>query len=646
MNTYAQNKSIIEINGCLAGKILRVDLGERRVWTQCTAPYACRTLGGRGVHSLIMLEEIPPGTAWNDPENLLCMGPGSLVGTMAPAACRVDISSINVFTGGKGSANVGGFWGAELKYAGYDHLIISGKADSPVYLLIEDDRVQIIDAAHLWGKDTDQTEDLLRRELGDEHFKFALIGPAGENLIRGSAIIIDSARAAGGSGVGCVMGDKKLKAVAVRGRGALEVADRAGFMAAVDRCYAQVEANRNIVMSMRQSLTERMTDMNFEGWNSIMVVRNGQDDFWPLERRQRLMNRKDGVPTMRRGVRACPTCPAGCSAYMEIPYGPWEGMKGEGFWINTVMSASRFDLAQPDAVVAFWLRCNQLGLDTDYVASSLAWLIECYDRGIIGPDQTDGLELKFADGRVLLSLIEMLVERRGIGGLVADGAREAARTLGPEAEYLLIHVKGQPSIEPFRIPLGWGIGVATSPVAGRHLRGTTRGPVHSGPPGLDFNIADIRNQARANYWQSRTKELEDNLGICVYVGTWSGAHSLTPANFTELVNTGMGLSLSESDLMNRYARVGRYLEKAFNDLFTELGPEDDLPPERFQKEAVKSGPYAGHLARREDYVSMRDELYKLWDLDPLTGFLRRSVLMKLGLEDLVQMLEKVNKLAE
>lgn len=634
-----------QIKGCLAGKILRVDLSTGRVWTEETAPAAGKTLGGRGLNSMAMIREIPPGTRWRDPENLLCFAPGTLVGTPAPGACRVDVSTINVFSGGKGSANAGGFWGAELKCAGYDQVIVRGKSPKPVYLYIEDDRVEIRDAASLWGKTTWETEETLRREIGDERIECALIGPAGENLVRGSAVMIDTARAAGGSGVGCVMGDKRLKAVVVRGRGGIAVHDPAAFFGAVDRCLSQFDQNRAAVLSMRQSLTERMTDMDFEGWSSLMVVRNGQDDHWPLERRQLLMNRRDGVPTMRRSVRACYTCPAGCSAYMEIDHGPYRGMRGEGFWINTVMSASRFDLADPGAVVAFWLRSNELGLDTDYVASGLAWIIECFEEGLITKADTGGLELRFADGEVLLELMEMMVARRAIGDLLADGMLEAARRIGGRAEYLLSHLKGQPSIEPFRIPKGWGFGVAASPVAGRHLRGTTRGPVHSGPKGLDFTVADYRNQAKAGFWQARTKELEDILGICVYTGTWSGAHSLTPANYTELVNAGMGLDLSEEDLMDHFACIGRNLEKGFNALHTALDREDDLPPKRFREEPVRSGPYQGLRADEGEYRKMLDEYYELWGWDRRTGLQTRAELERLGLGELADRLEAVGKLA-
>ena len=190
------NRSI-KTNSCLAGQILRVDLFTQKISTEATNKYAEMTLGGRGVNSLIMINEIKPGTQWYDPDNLLCFGVGSLVGTLAPGACRVDVSTINAFSGGKGSANVGGFWGAELKYAGYDHIIISGKSKKPVYLYINDEHVELRAAEFLWGKTTFESEDLLRRQIGDDNIKIALIGPAGENLVRGSAIMIDTARAAG-----------------------------------------------------------------------------------------------------------------------------------------------------------------------------------------------------------------------------------------------------------------------------------------------------------------------------------------------------------------------------------------------------------------------------------------------------------------
>jgi aldehyde:ferredoxin oxidoreductase len=201
-------------------------------------------------------------------------------------------------------------------------------------------------------------------------------------------------------------------------------------------------------------------------------------------------------------------------------------------------------------------------------------------------------------------------------------------------------VKGQPSIEPFRIPKGWALGVCTSPVAGRHLRGVTRGPAHSGPNDVDFDIIHDRNQARSVVWQGKTKELEDNLGICSYVGTWSGAHFLTLANFAELVRTGLGLPVTEEDLTEHYAVVGRNLEKAFNALHTHFTREDDLPPQRFRWEEVKTGSYRGFKADEAQFSSMLDEYYQLWGWNPKTGIQTREGLEKIGLEDVAEKLAR------
>ena len=633
-----------KIGGALAGKILRVDLTTGRTWTENSEPYAARTLGGRGTNSLILIQEIEPGTRWNDGGNLLCFGAGSLVGTAAPGACRTDISTINVFSGGKGSANVGGSWGAELKYAGFDHIIIRGKAERPVYLYVTDSRAEVRDAAWLWGKTTSETENLLRQELGDERIEIAAIGPAGENRVRGSAVLIDTAKAAGGSGVGCVMGDKKLKAVVVRGHGKIDVFDSLGFMEAVAKTHRQCEANRAKVQSMRQSGAARFENLDFEGWETCMVIRNGQDDYWEREKRARLMNPEAGVPSMRRKVRACFSCPTGCMPFMEKARGKYEEMKGEGFWINALWSVARFDISDPETAVAFWLLANEWGLDTDYAAAGLAWVFECYERGFIDQKDTDGLILEWGNGEALIGLMRKLVYREGIGNLLADGMVEAAQKIGHGSEYFLAHLKGQPSIEPFRIPKGWGLGVATSPVAGRHLRGAIRGPIHSGPGGDDYDIVHYSNQAKAVVWQAKTKELEDNLGICNYVGTWSGAHFLTPGNYAELVRTGLGLIVTEQDLMELYAPVGRNLEKAFNTLHTNLSREDDLPPQRFRQEGIKTGPYKGFKADEEQYNAMLDEFYELWGWDKKTGMQTREGLEKIGLKDVADRLAQKGKI--
>lgn len=636
----------INIRGCLAGKILWVDLSRKKIWGEPSQEYANFTLGGRGVNTLIMIRKIKVGTKWYDPENLLCFGVGSLVGTMAPGACRVDISTINVFNGGKGSANVGGFWGAELKYAGYDHLIITGKSEKPVYLYINDSVVEIKDAQELWGKDVFETEFELRKIINDKDIKIAAIGPAGENLVKGSAVIIDTAKAAGGSGVGCVMGDKKLKAIVVRGHGKIEVANPDQFMTAVAECHKKCLNQENITL-MRKAPLNLYANPDWEGWDTNIVTKNGQDDHWEYDKRIRLMNPKTGVPSMIKKVRACYLCPTGCMPFMEISEGEYQGTKGEGFWINTIMGhACRSDISEPDAVVKSWILTNKLGLDGDFSASVISWVFELYEKGIISREDSDGLELNWGNSKSFLLMLKKLAYREGLGDLLAEGVFEAAKKIGKNSTYYLIQVKGQPSIEPFRVPKGWALAVATSPVAGRHLRGATMGSKRYGPkprPG-NFNVTDYKNQAYGVYWQGKTKEIEDNLGICNYVGTWSGANFLDISDFVKLINTGMGLNLNEKDLMDYYAPIGRNLEKAFNTLHTDLSREDDLPPKRFLREEVKSGPFKGSKIDINSYNKMLDEFYQLWEWDKKTGLQTRSGLLKLGLEEIAELLARQGKL--
>jgi len=637
-----------DIKGCLAGKVLRIDLSNKKIWTEETKSYAEKTLGGRGINSLIMINEIEPKVKWYDPENLLCFGVGSLVGTMTPGACRVDISTINVFSGGKGSANVGGFWGPELKYAGFDNLIIVGKSKKPVYLYISDNNVEIRDASSIWGKDIYETENILRKEIRDEHIKIACIGPAGENRVRGSAIMIDTAKAAGGSGVGCVMGDKGLKAIVVRGHGKIAVAEPEKFMKTVAKCYQKCKKEPNAEM-MRKSAMNLYSNPEWENWNTNIVIKNGQDDQWEKEKRIRLMNPTTGVPSMQKGARACYLCPIGCMPFMEINKGKYKGDKGEGFWINTIMGhACRFDISDPESVVESWLLTNRLGLDGDYVAAGLSWVFELYEKGIITKKDTDGLELDWGNSEALIKMIKKLAYREGIGNLLADGMVKAAQKIGHNSEYYLIQVKGQPSIEPFRIPKGWALAVSTSPVAGRHLRGATMGSNRYGPkprPG-NFGVTNYQNQANGVVWQGKTKELEDNLGICNYVGTWTGANFLTITDFTELINAGMGLNLNEEELMEHFAAIGRNLEKAFTTLHTNMSREDDFPPKRFREEEVKSGPYKGFKIEENKYNKMLDEFYELWGWDKKTGMQTRTGLEKLGLKSIAEKLAKQDKLAD
>lgn len=631
------------LRGGLAGRILRVDLSHGSIWSEETAKYAERWIGGRAINSYILFNEVDPGTRWFDPENLLVFGAGALVGTSL-GANRMSVDTKNVFNNGKGSANVGGHFAAELKYAGFDHIVISGRAKAPVYLWISDGKAELRDARDLWGKTTFETEATLQREFGDRGVRVACIGPAGERLVRGSLILVDRAKAAGGSGVGCVMGNKNLKAVAVRGHGSIRVADPQAFLDATNLALRKVKASPTSERISKETLAGTYySDPGSPSWDLLFVVRNGQDDYWGIEQRKRMMDPHSGVPGYRKKVLACFNCPIGCMPYSEVNEGRYKGTKGEGFWVNTLMSASMLDIAEPDAMLKAWLLMNELGLDADFTAGMIAWAFECYQRGLLTQTEADGLQLEWGNSEALMAMIERLAYRQGIGDVLAEGPIDAPKKLGKGSEYYAIHMKGQPSVEPFRIPKGWALAVATSPVAGRHLRGATLGSGRFGPKGASFKPHVYEDQAKYVYWQGLTKEIEDLTGICVYVGTWSGAHALEVSDYVALVNSAMGLNISEEDLM-RIGKQSRNLEKAFNTLHTNMGRKDDLPPRRYMDEPVKSGPYKGYGCGRKRWEELLDEFYELHSWDKETGLQTRSCLTELSMHDIAERLDEAGRL--
>ena len=632
------------ISNGLAGQILRVNLNRRNISTEDTNKYAERFIGGRMINSFILLNEMLPHTKWSDADNMLIFGVGSLVGTLAPSACRVSIDTKNVFNNGKGSANFGGHFGAELKYAGFDHIVITGKSETPVYLWIHDNEVEIKDAAPIWGKTTYETETILRRELGDQGIQVASIGPAGENLVRGSCLYTNPGKVAGGSGVGCVMGSKKLKAIAVRGHKSVKVAEPERFMRSVNKALAKIEASP-ATPKRRQGSLVAVYYPESPAWDLAGPTRNGQDEYWPLERRVKLAGKESGVPSFKKRMLSCIGCPIGCMPYHDIKMGKYSGTRGIGYYLNSAWYSMRLDIDNPEASIKFHLLANQLGLDGDMASVVLSWAFECYERGLLTRTDTDGLELTWGNEDAIFKMVQKLAYREGIGNLLANGVKEASERLGKGSEEFAIHMKGQDSVEGYRTMKGFAFGVSVSPVAGRHLRGAVSTPENSGPKGLKWSTAEYDNVPEAVFWQAQTKEIEDATGFCIFVGTWGGVHVLEVSDYAELISSATGLEVNEEELMI-IARRGINLEKAFNTIHTQFDRYNDYPPQRYMDESVKSGPYAGHRCDEEKWDEMLDRYYELHGWDKETGLQTRQCLEKLDMEDIAKKLEETEKLID
>ena len=622
------------------GKILRVNLSNGKIFTQPTEKYARRFIGGRGINTWIMFDEVGPEVNPLDPENLLIYGVGALVGTLAPFACRVSIETKNAFNGGVGSSNCGGHFGPELKFAGFDNVVIYGRAEKPVYLWMHDGEAELKDASSIWGKTTWETEKILRDDLGDEEIRVSCIGPAGENLVRSACIMTDRAKAAGGSGVGQIMGAKKLKALAARGSRSIEIAKPEEFIEAVDEARKKIESAPDTTIYRDVGYYGAESRSDSKPWEAgFRPVRNGQDDYWDPEKIKKVS--AEVMERYRKKMLACFSCPVSCMPWMEVKNGPYK-IKGEGWWNNSSNSyCTRVDCTNPEVALKSHLLANQLGLDGDNAANIIAWAFECYERGLLTKKDTEGLELKWGDHNVVLKMLEKLAYRDGIGDFLADGVKIVSEKLGHGSEAFALHIKGQDTLDGIRISKGWAFGIVTAPCAGRHLRGA----VHSLRPEEFLSYDGVPKRV---FLQEQFKAILDMTGICLYNhGILSWETNYADKNAAELVakltSSATGMDLSA----DKFMRIGRQIhniEKAFNTRYAGFTPKDDYPPQRYWNEPVKSGPYKGERIDHEKWEEMLDEYYELHGWNKQTSWQSNQCLEEISLADVANRLEKYGKL--
>lgn len=621
--------------GVHAGRIAFVDLDSRRVRVEASEAYATRWIGGRPLNTALVWDAVSPGVAWQDPGNVLAVGAGLLCGTLAPGATRVSVDSKNAFNDGIGSANVGGFFGPELKFAGFDHLVIGGRAERPVYLWITDGQIEIREADFLWGQTTWETERRIRREMHDERVRVAAIGPAGENRVRSACIICDRGCAAGGSGCGAVMGSKNLKAIAVRGRGAIGVARPEEFVAGVYAALSKVNAWKEIrnirLAGFYGALGGRLESPAWD-WG-YRPVRNGQDEYWGKDKIAAIS--EDRMRNYRKGTVSCFSCPISCKPWLRIAEGEF-AIQGEGWWNNSANSfCTKFDNTHLESAIYSHYLTNQLGLDGDDAAQAISWAFECYERGLITRADTDGLELTWGNYSAMVALLEKLARREGFGDFLADGAVRAAQRLGKGSEQFVIAVKGQDSLDGVRINKGWGLGVVLSPVAGRHLRGSL-GPFWMDSENAVNSYKDVPRRLRIG---QQDKAVQDMLGYCSYV------YGLKPEDWVPITAAALGKDLSAEDLMAVGLRAHN-LEKAFNTLHTAFDRKDDYPCPRYYNEPVASGPFKGERLDHASWDAMLDEHYRLHGWDVATGLQTRSGLSAIGMSDVADRLARHGRLIE
>lgn len=603
------------------GKLLRVDLSSGRIAVEAIrADWQRDYVGGRGLAARYLYEELDARVDPLSPANKLIFATGPLTGTPAPCGGRYMVVTKGALTDAITTSNSGGHWGPELRFAGYDLLIVEGRAPKPVYLHIHDDRVELRDAAPWWGKTVGETEDGLRRELGIPGLRVACIGPAGEKLVRFACIMNDKHRAAGRSGVGAVMGSKNLKAIAVRGTGGVRVADPAAFMKAVWSMRAAMQDDPGRV-SFTELGTAATIDLT-QAFGALPTRNFLQGQFEHYER----LSGTTIKETRMVANKACFACTIACGRVTRLPEQAGRHMvnmhprnwkpAGEGpEYENAWALGADVGVGDLDAVLeANWL-CNDLGLDPISMGASLAAAMELYERGVIGDAMVE-LPLKFGSADALVRMVEATAYREGFGDEIAEGSkRMGAKFRHPE---VFMGVKGQefPAYDP-RGFQGMGIAYATCNRGACHLRAWTPGPESSGemdphtPEGKSEWVVHEQNRSTAH----------DNTGVCMFVGAAGGPlESLVPCTAA-----ATGTAYTIDDFVTIGERTWN-LERLFN-LKAGLSKADDTLPKRLLEEPHPTGPSAGVVV---DLGAMLPVYYRErgWSED---GIPSRTKLAELGL---------------
>ena len=586
------------------GKILRVDLTNKKLSIEEPDDRFYRLyMGGRGFVGYYLMNELRPGTDPLGPDNRMIFATGVITGGRVGGSGRNSAGAKSPLTGGYGEAEAGGYWGPELKRAGYDAIVFEGKSEKPVYLWVSSDEVELKDASHLWGKKTLETETTIQDELGDKNIKTALIGLGGEKQVRYACILNDISHAYGRSGLGAVMGSKNLKGVAVRGKKPPAIADQTKI--------------KEIVKWINENYSRGMQDVGTAG--GVMGLSNGGG----LPTR----NFKEGTfegaeaisgQTMRDTILidrgTCYACPVKCKRVVKVdePYKVDPGYGGPEY--ETIGSlGSNCGIDDLAAISKGNELCNAYGIDTIGTGTTIAFAMECFEKGLITEKDTDGIQLRFGNADAMVKMVEMIANRQGFGDLLAEGSKRAAEKIGNGASEFAMHVKGQefPMHEP-RWKQGMGLGYAVSPTGADHMQGThDAGSTDIGPN-------KVRRFMYNQFWSS----FQNCAGMCMFLPY---SHNQT----VEIVNALTGWHISDWDLM-KVGERGLNLARAFNmrEGFTKA---DDTFPKRAH-EAFASGPIAG-VGYGEERLSEAVSLYyDMMGWDRETGVPREAKLQELDIE--------------
>jgi aldehyde:ferredoxin oxidoreductase len=622
------------MRNAFVGQILRVNLTRGTIRTESLDPqWARQTLGGAGLATHYLLELTLPGIDPLGAENVLIFMTGALTGTPSASASRYSVVAKSPQTGYWGQSNSGGYFGPALKWSGFDGVIFEGVSPEPVYLLIQGGKPELRSASHLWGMTVPECDNCLQSEVG-QPVTVACIGPAGENMVRYAAIMNNKHRAAGRTGMGAVMGSKRLKAVVCSGNQHISLYDAKEF--------------KRVTQRQHEFMDESILKIGIEAFGTNMIadmvnVRGGYPtQNWQSGTFEQIENVNGQAMTEQvlvEGVR-CFACPVACGRGTEIRQGKWQGAHGEGPEYETVdMLGAMCGVDDLNAITMANYRCNENGLDTISTGATIAFAMECYQRGILNADQTGGKVLEFGDADLIVDLVELIARREGVGDLLAEGTRRMSQRLGCGSEHFAMQVKGleMPAYDPRAAKLT-GLSYVTANRGGDHMNGYIVGPTFIDMPFLIVEDSTIRDpfavdphDAQVLIDMENALSVLDALGGCKFMGVLLSADEIV-----DLVRAATGWDFD----VGEFRKCGDRLQTMARAYCAREGlrRELDALPARLMLDPLPDGPAQGMLLDKLSLEKLKDAYYELRGWDVATGVPTPAKLSELELDDLIPQL--------
>ena len=609
------------------GKVMRINLTDKTATEETLSFETAKDfIGGAGLGIKVLFDEIKGGIDPLGPENKLVFAVGPFTGTDVPCASRMAVVGKSPLTNTIAVSLSGGHFPVEMRRAGYIALVIEGRSEEPVYASLKDGEVHFHKGGKVWGTITSDCHQLIKEGLGDQNFRIACIGPAGENMSR-MACIINERRAAGRKGFGTVMGSKNLKAIAICGTGTVDIASEQKLKRALKIMRKGMKESPVLYPFFSKYGTSR--GVNNHSGKGIFPAKNwtATGEFAPLEK----LGFEARLP-QKVGQTSCAGCPVGCGQLNLAKTGDYAGILAEGPEYETVYAfGGQTGVDDLDSIIAADRLSDEFGLDTLSAGVTIGFAMELFERGILTPEDTGGMELTFGNHRAMVKLLQIMTYREGLGALLADGVKVAAKKIARGSEQYALHVKGLelPAYD-VRGAKSHGLNYATSFNGADHNRGYAIQEIFGVPVPFPADRFTIEDKGKLTKWNQDVRTATcDSPTMCAFILDMALA-PIALQNTADLMEAVTGVSYTPEEVMKVGERINN-VARAFN-VREGFIRSDDTLPERILTEPLKEGASKGHYISKEELETMLDEYYSARGWAQETGVPTRKKLVELGLE--------------